>query len=91
MIEIWDADDTFGEILFGADDYMGNHTIMLSGCTGCAAGTSTINYTINQQVIYPNPSVLSVDTIHVYGYPADPIISYDNQTNIINSPDLGLS
>ena len=91
VIEIWDADDTFGEILFGADDYMGNHTMMFSGCTGCAAGTSTINYTINQQVIYPNPSVLSVDTIHVYGYPADPVIAYDNQTNIINTPDLGLS
>jgi hypothetical protein len=35
--------------------------------------------------------VLSVDTIHVYGYPADPVIAYDNQTNIINTPDLGFS
>ena len=91
VIEIWEADDSFGELQFFGDDYMGNHTIMLTGCNGCSAGTSTINYAINHQVIYPNPSVVSVDTIHVYGYPPVPLISYDNQTNVISTADLGYS
>lgn len=91
VIEIWEADDSFGEIILGGDDYMGNHTMMFTGCNGCSAGTSTINYAINHQIIYPNPSVVSVDTIHVYGYPAFPLISYDNQTNVLNTPDLGYS
>lgn len=91
VIEIWDADDTFGEIILGADDYMGNHTLMLTGCNGCSAGTSSINYTINHQIIYPNPTVISVDTVHVYGYPPVPSIAYDNVTYVLSTPDLGYS
>jgi hypothetical protein len=91
VIEIWDADDTFGEIILGADDYMGNHTLMLTGCNGCSAGTSSINYTINHQIIYPNPTVVSVDTVHVYGYPPVPSVNYDNATFVLSTPDLGYS
>lgn len=83
VLEIWEADDSFGEVLFGADDYMGNHTVMLSGCNGCAAGTSTINYSITHQVIYPTPFVYSVDTVHVYGYPGTPNIVYDSLNHVL--------
>lgn len=79
-IEIWESDA--GEIGFGADDYMGIHTMNINGCNGCSAGTSTINYTISHQVINPTPLVTSVDTIHVYGFPGVPNIYFDsiNQT-----------
>ena len=88
IIEIWDADDSFGEILLGGDDYMGSHTMSFNGCNGCGAGTSNINYTITHQVIYPSPVVLASDTIHVYGYPESPIISYDQASNTISTPNL---
>jgi hypothetical protein len=91
VIEIWEADDSFGELQFFGDDYMGSHTLMLTGCNGCTAGTSTVNYVINNQVIYPNPSVLSVDTVHVYGYPPVPVINYNSSTNVLSTPDLGYS
>ena len=88
VIEIWDADDSYGEILFSGDDYMGAHTMSFNGCNGCGAGTSNINYTINHQIIYPSPVVLAADTIHVYGYPQNPIISYDEISNTISTPNL---
>lgn len=88
-IWVYEADDSYGEVILGADDYMGNTTLSLNGCGGCTAGTSTINYVVNHQIIYPNPIVISEDTIHVYGYPADPIISYDQPTHTLTTPDLG--
>ena len=88
VIEIWDADDSYGEILFSGDDYMGSHTMSFNGCNGCGAGTSNINYTINHQIIYPSPVVLAADTIHVYGYPPNPLISYDEISNTISTPNL---
>lgn len=88
VIEIWDADDSFGEILFGGDDYMGSHTMSFNGCNGCGAGTSNINYTITHQIIYPSPVVLASETIHVYGYPESPLISYDQASNTISTPNL---
>lgn len=91
VFEIWEADDTAGEFYLFEDDYMGEHTLNLAGCTGCTAGTSTINYTINHQVIYPSPVVISADTVHVYGYPAVPEISFDEQTQVMSTPDLGVS
>lgn len=91
LIEIWEADDSFGETYFGADDFMGSHTLSLNGCNGCGAGTSNFNYTINHQVIYPSPSVLAQDTIHVYGYPPNPIISYDQASHTLSTPDLGFA
>jgi hypothetical protein len=88
VIEIWDADDSYGEILFSGDDYMGAHTMSFNGCNGCGAGTSNINYTINHQIIYPSPVVLAADTIHVYGYPPNPLILYDEISNTISTPNL---
>lgn len=89
VVEVYEADDSFGEVILGADDYMGNHTLNIAGCNGCAAGTSTINYAINHQVIYPNPTIVSVDTIHVYGYPGIPVITYDSLNHTLTTPDLG--
>jgi hypothetical protein len=43
VFEIWEADDSFGEPYFGADDFMGSHTLNLNGCNGCGAGTSNFN------------------------------------------------
>jgi PKD repeat protein len=84
-IEIWEADESASEILFGADDYMGVHTMMMSGCNGCAAGSANINYTINMQTILPTPAVVTVDTVRVYGYPAVPSISYDDVNYVLST------
>ena len=89
LIEIWEADDTAGEIAFFGDDYMGNHTLNLTGCGGCTAGTSSISYSITHQVINPSPIVISEDTVHVYGYPPTPIVSYDSPSHTLSTPDLG--
>lgn len=88
IIEIWDADESFGEIFFSGDDFMGDHTMSFNGCNGCGAGTSNINYTITHQIIYPSPVVLAADTIHVYEYPPNPLISYDEISNTISTPNL---
>lgn len=88
IIEIWDADESFGEIFFSGDDFMGDHTMSFNGCNGCGAGTSNINYTITHQIIYPSPVVLASETIHVYGYPPNPLISYDEISNTISTPNL---
>jgi hypothetical protein len=84
-IEIWEADESASEVLFGADDLIGSHTMQLAGCSGCAAGTANINYTINYQAILPTPSVISVDTVIVYGYPGVPNIVYDETANIVST------
>lgn len=88
-ITVYDADDSFGEVVLGADDLMGSTTLSLNGCGGCTAGTSTVNYAVNHQIIYPNPIVISEDTIHVYGYPNSPLISYDQVAHTLTTPDLG--
>ena len=89
VFEIWEADESYGETYFGADDFMGSHTLNLNGCNGCGAGTSNFNYSINHQVIYPSPTVIAQDTIHVYGYPPIPVICYDLATHTISTPNLG--
>ncbi len=89
VFEIWEADETVGEVLFGADDYMGNHTLSLNGCSGCTAGTSSISYTVTNQVINPTPLVVSQDTIHVYGYPSTPNIAFDSPTSTVSTIDQG--
>ncbi len=97
VLQVYEADETFGDLLFGADDFMGNHTIMLSGCNGCAVtggdsgSGATVNYTVNLQTILPSPSVISVDTIHVYGYPEVPTVSYDQPSHTLTTPDNGYS
>ena len=89
VIEIWEADDGIGEVLFGGDDYMGSHTISLNGCNNCAAGTSNFNYTINHQIIYPQIQVLAQDTVHVYGFPSTPIIAYDSLNHTLSTSNSG--
>ena len=91
VLEIYDADESATEIYFGADDYMGSHTMSLNGCNGCTAGTSTINYMINHQVINPSPTVISEDTVHVFAFPNTPVISYDEPTYTLSTPDLGFA
>lgn len=91
VVEVWEADQTAGEVFFGADDFMGSHTINLVGCNGCGAGTSTINYAISHQVINPSPLVISEDTIHVYAFPAIPTVSFDPLTQTVSTPNLGLT
>lgn len=89
VFEIWEADDSYGEPYFGADDYMGSHNLNFNGCNGCGAGTSNFNYTINHQLILPTPQVLATDTIVVYSLPSSPVISYDSLSHTLSSPDLG--
>jgi hypothetical protein len=40
-------------------------------------------------VIYPSPNIVAQDTIHVYGYPPTPVITYDQVIHTISTPDLG--
>lgn len=86
-IEIWESDA--GEIGFGADDFMGVAPLNINGCTGCAVGTSVIDYSISYQQILPSPSVISIDTVHVSGYPAIPSVSWDSIPHTMTSTDLG--
>ncbi len=74
-IEVWESDA--GEFGFGADDPIGTIALDLNGCTNCAVTDGTISYTINHQVILPTPSVVSTDTIVIYGFPATPSNTYN--------------
>lgn len=95
VIQVYEADESFGDIVLGADDFMGNHTVMLTGCTGCAVSGgdsgsgASLNYTVTNQTILPTPSVISDDTVHVYGYPATPDISYDSLAHTLSTTDQG--
>jgi hypothetical protein len=91
VIEIWEADDSYGEPYFGADDYMGSHPLHFNGCSGCGAGTSNFNYIVNQQLILPTPQVSSTDTIVIYELPPAPVISYDSLAHTLSTPDLGFA
>jgi hypothetical protein len=85
-IEIWDSDA--GELGFGADDYMGIHTMNIGGCNGCAAGSANIDYSITLQTILPVPSVISVDTIRVYAYPGVPNIYFDSINHTLHTDSI---
>jgi hypothetical protein len=85
-IEIWDSDA--GELGFGADDYMGIHTMNIGGCNGCAAGSANINYSITLQTILPVPLVVSADTIHVYGIPGVPNIYFDSINHTLHTDSI---
>lgn len=88
-IEIWESDAA--EIALGGDDFMGSHVINIGGCSGCAAGSANISYTITHQQILPVPLVNSVDTIHVYGLPATPSISFDSINHTLHTTSTGNS
>ncbi|CAN5313088.1 hypothetical protein BH09BAC5_BH09BAC5_00920 [soil metagenome] len=88
-MEVWDADSF--EFGFGSDDYIGTHTMSLNGCVGCAAGISVVDYTVNHVAVPPSPSVVTNDTIHVYGYPGIPNIYYDSLNHVLHTDSIQYS
>jgi len=91
-IEIWEADESAGELWFFGDDYMGQHILNFNGCGGCAISGGTggnISYTVSSQTILPFPAVISQDTVLVYGYPDAPVIQYDETENVMSVEDEG--
>lgn len=86
-IEIWESDA--GEVLFGADDFMGSAPLNINGCTGCAVGTSVIDYSITHQQILPTPSVISIDTVHISAFPTIPTVTWDSIAHTLYANDLG--
>lgn len=81
-MEVWDEDDY--EIFYGGDDLIGTHTMNFNGCSGCAAGSDAIvSYNINHVIIPPTPAVVSVDTVHVSGYPGEPNIVFDSINHVL--------
>lgn len=86
-LEVWESDAT--EPLFGGDDFMGSATMNINGCIGCAAGTAAIDYIIDHVIIYPTPSVISVDTVYVNGYPVAPVVVWDSLPHTVCVADNG--
>lgn len=86
VLEVWDEDDY--EFGFGADDYVGNHTMSLNGCTGCAANISVVDYTVNHVIVPPLPAVITDDTVHVYGFPGTPNIWYDSLNHTLHTDTI---
>ena len=86
-IEIWESDA--GEPLFGADDFMGSAPLNINGCTGCAVGTAVVDYSISYQQILPTPSVISIDTVFISGFPSIPTVSWDSIPHTLTANDLG--
>jgi hypothetical protein len=70
---------------------MGAAIMNISGCTGCAAGTATVDYVIDHVIIYPAPSVISVDTVHVSGYPTTSSVIWDSLSNTVCVNNYGFS
>jgi hypothetical protein len=91
LIEIWEADDSYGEPYFGPDDFIGSASLNLFGCSACSAGSSQLNYSVANQQILPSPALISIDTIILYETPASPNISFDSINQMLYTPDLGYS
>ncbi len=91
LIEIWEADDSYGEPYFGPDDFIGSASLNLFGCNACSAGSSQLNYGVANQQILPSPVLISIDTIILYEAPVSPIISFDSINQTLYTPDLGYS
>ena len=89
VLEVWDEDDF--EFGFGPDDFVGSHTMSLNGCTGCAANISVVDYTVNHTVVPPSPSVVTNDTVHVYGYPGTPNIYFDSLNHTLHTDSIQYS
>jgi hypothetical protein len=78
VIEIWEADQSIGESYFGADDYIGNHTLNIGTCNACVAGSAQIAYQIEIENINPVPSFIDQDTLLLYESPTIPWIENDS-------------
>ena len=85
VIEIWEADQSIGENYFGADDYIGNHTLNIGSCNGCYAGSAQIAYQVNIQNINPSPIYETTDTLHLFESPLAPSIIIDSITHTLIS------
>jgi hypothetical protein len=77
-LEIWEADQSIGENYFGADDYIGNHTLNIGSCNGCYAGTAQISYQITMTNINPIPSFQDTATLTLFESPVIPFIVNDS-------------
>ncbi len=94
-IEVWEADESAGELWFFGDDYMGQTILNLNGCSGCvltggtSGGGGNISYVVTSQTILPFPAIVSQDTVLVFGYPEQPEIIYDIDENIMWIDDDG--
>ena len=83
-IRVMDADEmaaqtNTAEITYGADDEVGTHTMSLSSCGNCSAGSyADVAYSISYEQIFPVPSVQSLDTIVVGTPPGVPNVVYDS-------------
>lgn len=94
-IEVWEADESAGELWFFGDDYMGETTVNLNGCSGCVltggtgGGGGNISYTITNQTILPFPAIVSQDTVLVFDFPEQPTINYDDEENLMWVEDAG--
>lgn len=89
VLEVWDEDDF--EFGFGADDYVGNHTMSLNGCSGCAANISVVNYAVTHTIVPPSPAIITDDTVHVYGFPGIPNIYYDSLNHTLHTDTIQYS
>jgi hypothetical protein len=94
-IEVWEADESAGELWFFGDDYMGQNILNFDGCNGCvltggtSGGGGNISYVVTNQTILPNPAIFSQDTVYVFGYPEQPEIVYDETENLMWVEDEG--
>lgn len=77
-LEIWEADQSIGENYFGADDYIGNHTLNIGSCNGCYAGNAQIAYQITIENINPIPSFQDTATLTLFESPLVPILQNDS-------------
>jgi len=89
LIEIWEADDSYGEPYFGPDDFIGSASLSLFGCSACSAGSGQMSYSVANQQILPSPALISIDTIILHEAPASPIISFDSINQTLQTTDMG--
>jgi hypothetical protein len=89
LIEIWEADDSYGEPYFGSDDFIGSASLSLFGCSACSAGSGQMSYSVANQQILPSPALISIDTIILHEAPASPIISFDSINQTLQTTDMG--
>lgn len=91
VIEIWEADASYAEPYLGTDDFMGSQNLNWNGCNSCSFGNATITYQLNQQLILPTPSIVTIDTIEIYANPQAPPLFYDATNQELSTPDIGLN
>jgi len=86
-VEVWDDDSPLP--LFPSIESCGTHTftpLQQAGTHSANGGGLSINYTVIELI--PANILTSTDTINVYGYPPNPLISYDQISNTISTPNL---